>query len=92
MDISKLRKKLDGIDDEIVDLLLRRLKTVSEIAEYKKTSGVPIEDPAREQNILSRLTKGLDERTARFVEAVYKATFSASKAYQSQLIESNDKK
>ena len=36
MDIKDLRNEIDGIDDEILKLFLKRMKTASKVANYKK--------------------------------------------------------
>ena len=46
---ADIRAEIDAIDDQIVDLYLRRLKMADEIAETKKASGKAIFNPARER-------------------------------------------
>jgi chorismate mutase len=62
MDLNKLRENIDQIDSELIDLLAKRFKVTSEIAQYKRSHGLPIFVPEREREILDRLSK-IDEET-----------------------------
>ncbi|MEM1541654.1 MAG: bifunctional chorismate mutase/prephenate dehydrogenase [Ignisphaera sp.] len=48
MDIAEIRKKIDDIDRQIIELLSRRLELVKSIAEHKRSYGLSINDEARE--------------------------------------------
>ncbi len=53
--LSELRGEIDRLDDELVDLLLRRARLVAEIGSLKGADGGPILRPGREAEILRRL-------------------------------------
>ena len=53
--LDELRRKIDEIDDELHDLLMRRTEIVAEIGALKKTDRVPALRPGREAMILRRL-------------------------------------
>jgi chorismate mutase len=55
--LAALRRRIDSIDDRIVELLAERVSAVLEIGELKRQSGAPIYDPARERSILERLSR-----------------------------------
>ncbi len=57
MDINKLRKIIDGIDDEILRLLNGRVDIAREIGKMKSAGKKDIWVPQREKNILKRLLK-----------------------------------
>jgi chorismate mutase/prephenate dehydrogenase len=59
--LLELRGALDTLDRELLDLLVRRMKVVEEIAERKRSHRVRIRDLARERRIL-------DDRCARAEE------------------------
>ena len=66
MEIEKLRKQIDKIDDDILELLSRRNDIVKRIAEVKKSLDFPIFDEKREGHLIERLKKkakeyGLDD-------------------------------
>jgi chorismate mutase/prephenate dehydrogenase len=59
--LLELRGALDALDHELLDLLVRRMSVVAEIASQKRSHRVPIRDLAREQRVL-------DDRCARAKE------------------------
>jgi len=54
--MNELRKEIDLIDEEMLELFLKRMALVKKIAEEKKTMNLPIWNQERESEILSRLT------------------------------------
>ena len=54
---TKLRVEIDEIDREITELYKRRTDIAGEVAEYKKKSGKPVFDKAREEEKLSVLSR-----------------------------------
>ncbi len=71
--INKLRKEIDRIDNNIIELLSKRKGIVKKIADIKRQENKSIIDKEREQEIIHRLKKlskekGLDEN---FIGSVY---------------------
>ena len=54
-DISKLRLAIDEIDEQIMDLINRRLMLAEQIGGLKKQGGIRITDRGREKEIIDRL-------------------------------------
>lgn len=50
------RKKIDGIDEQLVELLNRRTRLAIEIGECKRRNGLSAVSPEREREILRRAT------------------------------------
>ncbi len=60
MDLDKIRKDIDNIDNEIVLLLAQRVKNIHNIAKFKQNHKFPILDSKREKEILhSKCTIGI---------------------------------
>ena len=55
MDLSEWRARIDEVDEELVDLINRRLQYAVEIGRIKRAEGLEIRDPQREQDLLRRL-------------------------------------
>jgi chorismate mutase/prephenate dehydratase len=55
--ISELRKKIDEIDDRLIDLLNERARIVIEVGNIKKTEKLDFHSPSREREILDRLAE-----------------------------------
>ena len=56
-DLGEARKKIDRIDEELVKLFLERLAVAREVALAKRENGGSVTDPAREREILSRVSE-----------------------------------
>jgi len=54
--IQELRKKIDEIDDKLLELLNQRAQTVIEVGNIKKTENLDFYSPSREREIIERLT------------------------------------
>ena len=90
MALIDLRNELDAIDDKIAKLLDERMKIVEKVAEEKnKQPSFKVTDRKRENEVLLRVTDGVEERFYPYVKRIYGGIFSASKALQSKL---SDKK
>ncbi len=83
------RKKLDEIDNEIVALIIKRLKVAEDIAKVKNDNGLSICDTKREQEVLNRLKGLAGEEFAGYVAAVYRDIFYISKEHQREYIKEN---
>jgi chorismate mutase/prephenate dehydratase len=78
-EIEELRKAIDGIDDQLLDLLNSRAKLVIEIGRIKKEQNAQLHVPNREKEIISRLTgRNAGPFPNESLRAVLKEIFSAS--------------
>jgi chorismate mutase len=57
MDIADWRKKIDGIDRELVELISRRAQAAHEIGKLKRNEGLPIYEPDREKAVFDQVRK-----------------------------------
>ncbi|MFZ5894053.1 MAG: prephenate dehydratase [Myxococcota bacterium] len=62
MSIDDLRRRIDSIDDELLELLERRALTTRDIAHEKRAAGIAAHDPERERAVVARLEAALDAR------------------------------
>jgi chorismate mutase / prephenate dehydrogenase len=51
--IEALRRQIDSIDSQLVDLLVQRRRVVEQVAEVKREHDLPVFHPAREENLIS---------------------------------------
>ena len=54
-ELEKLRRELDGIDDQVLELLNKRTRIVLDIAHIKRNRNAKFYSPERERSILQRL-------------------------------------
>ena len=66
--LDSLRREIDKLDLEILELLQRRMALVEQIAFLKRQAGVEVQDAAREEAIFRRLAR--EARTPLLPEAV----------------------
>ena len=85
-DISELRRDIDEIDDKIAELFLDRMEKMDEVALAKKAEGTGISDPARERNILSRVTNAVGEKHEDAARLLFRTIFGITKARQRVLL------
>jgi chorismate mutase/prephenate dehydratase len=79
------RKKLDQLDEQLVKIFVERMERVAEIAAEKKKEETPIKDPAREREILHRITGFGSGELETYIKTLYQTVFSLSRAYQRAL-------
>lgn len=85
-ELENLRKHIDKIDKELVDLFERRMETVVEIARYKKNNNLEIFNPDRELEVIkksiSRLkNKRFENSTENFLNKVMEISRDIQKEY-----------
>lgn len=75
--LERLRRQIDMVDDELLELLGKRMKIAEDIGEVKKEKGVTILQTSRWEEIIKKASKkgelqGLSERfMVRFLNAVH---------------------
>lgn len=60
--IKELRNSIDKVDDQIFDLILKRFDYVEKIGNIKKEMNMPVNDKAREEIIIERLSEKLSTK------------------------------
>ncbi len=55
MDIADWREQIDELDRRLVELLSQRARAAHEIGKLKRTAGMPIYEPDREQSVFSNV-------------------------------------
>lgn len=79
MPIKQIRKKIDSLDQKIVNLLNSRAKIILEIGKLKNKHNKPIYAPAREKEILTKIAEGnKGPLNIDSLAAIYREIMSAS--------------
>ena len=86
--ITQLRKQIDELDNEIMDVLARRMKVCREIGEYKKTHNMTVLQTNRYNEILNKrgaqgTLTGMD---AEFIARVFENIHEESVRQQMEII------
>lgn len=82
MSMDELRARIDDIDDEIARLFRRRMEIVSQIADEKAKTGLPVKSYAREREILYRVTGIVGGELENYAKTLFNTIFDLSRNYQ----------
>jgi chorismate mutase/prephenate dehydratase len=85
MNLENIRKEIDMVDNQLAELINKRMEIVKGIAEYKKQTGAGIADRKREMEILNRVCEGENED---YLRLIFGAVFDSSRAFQSAFLNS----
>ncbi|HEV2677938.1 MAG TPA: chorismate mutase [Aliidongia sp.] len=74
VDLTDLRRLIDGIDDQLLDLLAERIAVAERVAAYKQATGIAVRLPDRIEAVKARCaergaTRGLDPAYVRDIWA-----------------------
>lgn len=87
MELSELRTQIDSIDRQLISLLEQRMDVAAGVAKYKKGTGKPVLDPARELEKLQAVNDLCRPETAELITGLFAEIMAASRAYQTRLME-----
>lgn len=82
MDLQDARKRIDAIDDQIAGLYVQRMELALDVAKSKTENGLPVENPEREREIISRVASVMPNEIKLYGKQVFGKLFETSKAYQ----------
>jgi len=86
MSLQKIRKEIDQLDAQLLDLLSRRSALSEEVGRIKRASGKAVFAPDREEVLLKNLEKKADGKlTSKAIRSIYREILSASRLKQKQL-------
>ena len=90
MELTELRKKMDGINQEILGLFLERMKLSEEIGAYKKENSLPVLDKTRERDMLAAIEEAGGEY-GQYAYFLFSTLAGLSKARQSEMVHEKTK-
>jgi len=87
MDLQEYRNKIDGIDRQLVELFIERMKTSADIADYKSANYLPVFDKGRERELLLKIADLCGEEYENYGVRLYQQILELSKTYQHHRID-----
>ena len=84
MDLKDIRTQIDSIDEELVQLFVKRMGLSAQVADYKRANNMPIYVPAREREILQEVAAKAGPEMANYARVLYSMLFELSRSYQSK--------
>ena len=87
--LDDLRAKLDEIDVEILNLLVKRFEKIKLIGEVKKEKNIPILQKSREEVVINRAKKAaLKNRIdPAYFEKIYEVIISGAKDLEDTIVD-----
>lgn len=89
-DLDTLREQIDEIDLALIDLLQRRMETVSRIAGFKKHNHMPVLDRTREASKMDSIASCCPAETAKYICRVFGSIIEESRSFQDAILEDPD--
>ena len=87
-ELEKARHIINETDKAIAQLFETRMDAVSVIAEYKKTHGLPVYDPSREEELLHRSSELIkNDQYRSYYVSFLRETMEVSKGFQRRLMD-----
>ena len=86
MDLEALRTEIDGIDTQLTDLFVKRMKIAAQIGQYKKEHNLAVMNQGREREILSRISQQAGEELDSYARILFATLFDLSRTYQEMLM------
>ena len=84
-ELKALRKEIDQIDTQILELLSKRFRVIKKIGKTKHKLGLKVRDTKREQELLDRITKKAqtlqveEETVAKIWKSLFKLAYRVEK-------------
>lgn len=87
MELKELREKIDGIDDQITDLFVERMRAAEQIAAKKREDGLAVCNAGREREVLERVMERAGNGMESYAKLLYQTMFDVSRSYQHRLLD-----
>lgn len=62
LDLDNIRQQIDKVDHQLAAILEARLNLVLQVADYKKSQGLPVKDKAREAKVIAKTVSYLENQ------------------------------
>ena len=86
VDLKEVRREIDRIDEELVQLFIQRMEASRQVAHAKRERGDAVTDPVREREILARVSTAAGPENENAARLFFSTLFALSKARQRNLL------
>ena len=85
-ELEDLRREIDGIDRQLVELFRRRMDVTRRVGEYKRAQGIPVLDQERERQVLQDKGELAGEGLRPAVITLYQTIMALSRRQQRDMM------
>ena len=85
MELSDIRKEIDAVNDQMLELFLRRMALSEQVAACKRAQGLPVLNAQREQEILDAVAAKSGDM-APYARRLFSTLFELSRERQTELL------
>ena len=86
MELEQYREELNRLDNQITELIVKRLEVAERIARFKAARNMEVYQPEREKAVLARLRERVPPRHQDRLEALYGSIFEISRGVQEEIL------
>lgn len=86
MELNEIRKQIDEVDNQLVELYCKRMRLSAEVAEYKSKNKIPVLDTARERALLNKVSDLSSEDFEEYTRTLYSTILDLSRSYQHKIL------
>lgn len=87
-ELEETRKKIGVLDAEMARIFVERMKLVEDVAAYKRDKGLPVHDPVREEAVLARNLRLVEDPVLQeYYTPFIKGMMDYASSYQERLLE-----
>lgn len=86
LDLEEIRGEIDTVNQQLLQLLIKRLKLCSDVADYKKERGLPIYVPEREKAILEWAENAAGPQFAPYARRFFEHIMQLGRDYENGVI------
>ena len=87
MNLDEIRKQIDEIDGQLLELFCRRMDLVKDVAAYKIENGMPVFRPEREKSILENVSNRAGAEYGIYAAELFQCLMEVSREMQTQIME-----
>ena len=84
MELNELRNEINQIDEELLNLFLRRMDVAEQVADYKRANNLPIYQPQREREILKKVADQAGPEKSGYARVLFSMLMELSKSGQNK--------
>nr|WP_325302109.1 prephenate dehydratase domain-containing protein [uncultured Dysosmobacter sp.] len=85
MELSEIRRSIDAVDDQLLNLFLERMRLSEAVGAYKNENHLPIPNKQREREILAKVAEKAGSQE-RYAYHLFSTLFELSRSRQAELV------